>query len=71
MFYRRRALPKHCYNIIEEDCGGGGHLTRLRDQKINCCVYGVTLSSVYKGGEERAGQGEEARPRGESYSHRE
>ena len=24
MFYRRRALPKHHYNIIEEDYGGGG-----------------------------------------------
>ena len=38
---------------------------------MNCCVYGVPLSSVYKGWEERAGQEEEARPRGESYSHRE
>ena len=32
MFYRRRASPKHCYDIIEEDYGGGGHRTRLRDQ---------------------------------------
>ena len=31
MFYRRRALPKHRYNIIK-DYGGGGHRTRLRDQ---------------------------------------
>ena len=31
MFYRRRASPKHRYNIIE-DYGGGGHRTRLRDQ---------------------------------------
>ena len=30
IFYRRRALPKHRYNI--EDYGGGGHRTRLRDQ---------------------------------------
>ncbi len=37
MFYRRRASPKHRYNIIE-DYGGGGHRTRLRDQEINCCV---------------------------------
>ena len=37
MFYRRRASPKHCYNIIEENYGGGGHRTRLRDQQINCC----------------------------------
>ena len=40
-------------------------------QEINCCLYGVPLPSVYKGGEERADQGEEARPRGESNSHRE
>ena len=38
MFYRRRASPKHRYNIIEENYGGGGHRTRLRDQEINCCV---------------------------------
>ena len=29
MFYRRRASPKHHYNIIE-DYGGRGHRTRLR-----------------------------------------
>ena len=38
MFYRRRASPKHRYDIIEVDYGGGGHHTRLRDQEINCCV---------------------------------
>ena len=32
MFYHRRALPKHRYNIIV-DYGGGGHCTRLRDLK--------------------------------------
>ena len=31
MFYRRRASPKHRYNIIE-DYGGGGHRTWLIDQ---------------------------------------
>ena len=31
MFYHRRALTKHHYNIIK-DSGGGGHRTRLRDQ---------------------------------------
>ena len=41
MFYRRRASPKHCYDMIEVDYGGRGHRTRLRDQEINCCVYGV------------------------------
>ena len=29
MYYRRRASPKHRYNIIE-DYGGRGHRTRLR-----------------------------------------
>ena len=33
MFYRRRASPKHRYNIIEEDYGGGGHRTRIRDPR--------------------------------------
>ena len=32
MFYRRRSSPKHRYDIIEEDYGGGGHRTRLRDE---------------------------------------
>ena len=32
MFYRRRASPKHRYNITEVEYGGGGHRTRLRDQ---------------------------------------
>ena len=72
MFYRRRASPKHRYDMIEVEYGGGGNRTRLRDQEINCCVYGVPLPPYINGGEEeRAGQGEEARPRGESYSHRE
>ena len=30
--YRRRASPKHRYDMIEVDYGGGGHRTRLRDQ---------------------------------------
>ena len=58
MFYRRRASPKHCYSIIEVDYGGGGHRTRLKDQQINCCVFGVPPAPVYKGakGGEAAGQ---------------
>ena len=56
MFYRRRASPKHRYDMIEVDYGGGGHRTRLRDQEINYCVYGVPPGHVYKGVEEgRAG----------------
>ena len=71
MFYRRRASPKHRYDMIEVDYGGGGHRTRLRDQEINCCVYGVPPGHVYKGVQE----GGEGRPLWraleESYSHRE
>ena len=70
MFYRRRASPKHRYNIIE-DYGGGGHRTRLRDQEINCCVYGVPPSPVYKGVEEGADQGGWRAQGWESNSHRE
>ena len=31
MFYRRRASPKHRYDMTEVDYGGGGHRTRLRE----------------------------------------
>ena len=31
MFYRRRASPKHRYNMIEVEYGGRGHRTRLRN----------------------------------------
>ena len=31
MFNRRRASPKHCYNMTEVEYGGGGHRTRLRN----------------------------------------
>ena len=56
MFYCRRASPKHRYDIIEVDYGGGGHRTRLRDPRDQLlCLWGAP-SSVYKGGEERAGQ---------------
>ena len=71
MFYQRRASPKHRYDIIEVDYGGGGNRTRLRDPRDQLlCLWGAP-SSVNKGGEEGADQEEEARPRGESYSHRE
>ena len=48
MFYGRRASPKHRYDMIEVDYGGRGHRTRLRDQEINCYVYGVPPAPVYK-----------------------
>ena len=59
MFYQRRASPKHRYDIIEVDYGGGGHRTRQRDQEINCCVLEVPPAPVYKGarGEGVAGLG--------------
>ena len=39
MFYRRRASPKHCYDISEVDYGGGGHRTQLGEIfVINLCV---------------------------------
>ena len=59
MFYRRKASPKHRYNIIE-DYDGGGHRTRLRDLKdqLLLCLE-VPLAPVYKGarGEGAAGVG--------------
>ena len=64
MFYRRRASPKHRYDMIEVDYGGEGHRTWLRDQEINGCVYGVPPSPVYKGVEEGEGWPSMARPRG-------
>ena len=38
--------------MTEVDHGGGGHRTRLKDQLINLCVYGVPPAAVYKGVEE-------------------
>ena len=65
MYYRRRASPKHRYNIIEEDYGGGGHRTRLNNQLV--CIWGAP-SPVYKGVEEGRVGPLMASPRGESYS---
>ena len=42
--------------MIEVDYGGGGHRTRVRDQEINCCVFGVPPAPVYKGVEEEEGR---------------
>ena len=47
--------------MTEVEYGGGGHRTRLKDQLINLCVYGVPPAPVYKGaGEGAAGQEEGA-----------
>ena len=56
--------------MTEVDYGGGGHRTRLKDQLINLCVYGVPLP-IYKGVEEGGGPALLWRALEESYSHRE
>ena len=49
MFYRRRASPKHRYDIIGVDYGGGGHRTRLRDPRDQLLCLEVPPAPVYKG----------------------
>ena len=49
MFYCRRASPKHRYDIIEVEYGGGGHRTRLRDLKDLLLCLEVPPAPVYKG----------------------
>ena len=48
MFYRRRALPKHHYDMTEVEYGGGGHRTRLRndheDQLV--CLWGAPCPRI-------------------------
>ena len=70
MLYRRRASPKHRYDIIEVDSSGGGtaHGYEINDQLL--CLWGAPLPPYIK---EQGGFG---RPRGEarqeeSYSYRE
>ena len=49
MYYRRRASPKHRYNIIE-DYGGRGHRTWLRKRsRGSTCVSRGAPAPVYKG----------------------
>ena len=51
MFYRRRALPKHRYDMTELEYGGRGHRTRLRnDHEDQLVCHGVPHAPVYKGG---------------------
>ena len=64
MFYRRKASPKHRYDMIEVDYGGGGHRTRLRDQLL--CLWGAP-GHVYKGWREEEAGPHRARPSVESY----
>ena len=47
MFYQRRASPKHRYDIIEVDYGGGGHRTWLRDLKDQLlCLWGAPCPRI-------------------------
>ena len=55
MFYRRRASPKHRYNIIEEDYGGGRHRTRLIDLKDQLLLsLGCLPAPIYIGASGKA-----------------
>ena len=68
MFNRRRASPKHCYNMTEVEYGGGGHHTRLRnDLKDQLVCLEVPPAPVYKGSKGRGWPAKEGAP-GESYS---
>ena len=52
MFYRRRASPKHRYDMTEVEYGGGGHRTRLRnDHEDQLVCHGVPLPPYIKEGE--------------------
>ena len=70
MFYRRRASPKHCYNIIEVDWWRGAPHTAKRSQgSIVVLPRGALLPPYIK---EQGGRGRPAREEarhGESYSH--
>ena len=69
LFDRRRASPKHRYNMTEVEYGGGGHRTRLRNDHEDQLVCHAVPPYIKEGGR-RCG-----RPLGvrleESYSHRE
>ena len=58
----------HYTDMTEVEICGGGHRTRLNNQLL--CLWGAP-SPVYKGVEEGTAGPHRARPRGESYSHRE
>ena len=65
MFYRRRASPKHRYNIIE-DYGGRGtpHTAKNMITWINLCVYGCPLPPYIKDQRGGAAGQEEGAPGG-------
>ena len=59
MFYRRRASPKHRYDMIEVDYGGRGapHTAKRSRDQLLCLGCPLPLYIKEKG-EEVAGQGE-------------
>ena len=46
MFYRCRASPKHRYDMIEVDYGGGGHRTRLKINDQLVCLCGASWPRI-------------------------
>ena len=65
MFYRRRASPKHRYDMTEVEYGGGGHRTRLRnDHEDQLVSMGCPLPQYIKDGGGGGRPREEARHRG-------
>ena len=54
--------------MTEVDYGGGGHRTRLKDQLINLCVYGVPPPLYIKEWRRGGPALSMARPKGDSYS---
>ena len=63
MFNRRRASPKHRYNMTEVEYGGGGHRTRLK-YRISSVSLGCPLASIYKGGRGGGAAGPRGAPGG-------
>ena len=56
MFYRRRASPKHRYDMTEVEYGGGGHHTRLGEINRSTCMSRGAPAPVYKGARGEAGR---------------
>ena len=48
MFYRRRASPKHCYDMTEVDYGGGGTHTAKRSKRSIVVSMGCPLATYIK-----------------------
>ena len=70
MFYRRRASPKHRYDMTEVDYGGGGHRTRLGETNDQLVCLEVPLPPYIKEWRRGRGPATLGAPHEESYSHR-